>query len=404
MTQANENIRDFLSCSVRYENVVLGKSLDQAAVAADAVNQKFMPQLSSTVETGQDLLSGNDKNKNTNWSVFLSQNIYSRTNSTLMNTQNMNIKAQEELIKAQLLFQTTEKSETILEYISTIEDRNAIKNQIERQESLLKLLDALVKARLSDAGQMLIARSDLLLIKTRLLSKEAQLHDFEEKLKVYPFFSEKFFSSAISRKNFFNFVDSLAPLEIDSRPELLALKYQYQVANHSLKSQESAWQPSLAASLAYNQALANPENLTNTKEALVGLTLTFPIDEFFKTAVSESYERAEMNRVLISKERLRNVLVQENSSDEALLRTTNQSMQLLQESKKNLSMARQVLMKKFELNRISYFEISSLDEKIDSIDNALVEKQIAIWRIYAKWTLQRLISVFQPKNENLKCQ
>ncbi len=99
-------------------------------------------------------------------------------------------------------------------------------------------------------------------------------------------------------------------------------------------------------------------------QLVMGIALTIPISEGFTRGARAAFYRAEISRSETLKEREKTELDIESAFEKSSLNEIKNSIDGLNQSLKLLSQARSILVKKFSLNKIGYFELSGLEDRI----------------------------------------
>lgn len=400
---AEDNIEGFAKCLASFEAKSFGQETNQVKVDRELVEVSTQPSVSSSVGSQADLLGSNSGRMATQWNVAVSKSLYSPALSKSLAGYDESIRASNENEKAKLAVKSLEKLDTLFQYVSAVESRKLIARQIDRQSGLSKLLQELTRARVGDGANMLSSDSDLITLKSKKKEIEVALNFYEKRLQQYPFFNAKRLQDEAERSRFFEFSSDISPLEAINRSEIKALDRKAKADIYFIQSEKAQWYPKLDLSIEYSKFLGAYTAGAADSQLLTGLTLSFPISESYSRTARSSFFRAELSRNEILRERERSNIENESTFEKDSLVDLRRSIDDLSKSLSLLSQARSILVKKFSLNKTSYFELSSLDDRMDQISKNMVSKRIDMWRILSKWYLQR-ISIRLDSSDPSNCR
>ena len=385
-----ENIEHFARCVSSYEAKVLDQDSSQARVDRELVQAMRMPTIATLVGPQADLINQISYTRGTDWNLTLTQNLYSRSLSKSIAAHDENIRASKEQEKMMLLQKSIARLDLLFQYVSSLEGLKLIERQMERQRKLTKLLQTITRARITDGSYMLSAQSDLTVLTAKKRETEINIKYIEKVLEELPFFHFKSFQDEQIR-NYFTFTANLTPSDASSRSEIIALDRKAKSDFYFLQSEEAQWYPRVDLSVAYSNTSQNSAVGLPVNQLIGGISLSVPLSESFTRKARQGFYRAEISRYEALRDREKYALDNEALFEKNILGEIKNSVNDLSESLNLLLQSREIQIKKFSLNKLSYFELSSLDDRIDQTSKNIISKRIESWHLLSKWYLQKII-------------
>ena len=390
-----------ISCLVHYQSQTETQRLAKALAVEEEIAVKSRPEIISSIENHDDLINGKKNPQNSQWSVSLNQSLYSYSENKEIEAQSQIIKSETELTKFETLQSTLSLVDQFMSYISSVGQVKILKSQMESQKKAFNILNEMVKARIIDGSQMLMAESDFKQSQVALKDSELEVENLEKNLKILPFYQSLKFQNFEQIENFFARSDS-EPIKVDQRSELKVLEHSLK-ANQNLYLKESrSWVPRLNASVKYAQSLNNPESRTYSNEMIGSLTLTFPLSDSVYRSKRASLYKSEIHRIEILADRTKSQLKVSLENQKKTFLAAKEQLLVLFEAITSLKKAKEILQKKLQLNKASYIEYSEIEGRINLMTSIELEKKIAIWKMMAVWESEK--RAIQKFNDAIGCQ
>jgi outer membrane protein TolC len=382
----------FISCLIQYQSQTETQRVARALASEEELAVKRRPEITSTIESHDDLINGKKNPNNPQWSVSLNQNLFSYADSKEKEAQSQIVKSETELTKYDVLQGTLGLVDLLMNYISSTGRVQILKTQVESQKKTFNILKEMVKARIVDGSQMLMAESDLMQSQVLLKDSELEVENLEKNLKILPFYQAIKFQNFSQIESFFA-KSEVEPLKVDQRPEVKALEYSLK-ANQSLYLKESrTWIPKLDASITYAQALDNPQALPYREQMIGALTLTIPLSDSVYHSNRASLYKSEVNRIEVLSDRTKSGLKVTIENQKKTLAAAKEQLIVLSEAISSLRKAKEILQKKLQLNKVNYIEFAGIEDRINQMNTIELEKKISIWKMMALWESEKRIAL-----------
>lgn len=385
---AASELTNFVNCLIDYQAKVETERTAKARSNEESAGVKRLPSVSTSLTQSSDLMNRTQSSIDPQWTVSMSQSIYSYSESREIEANSQILKSEIESTRVDILNGLQEQMDLLLGLISAKGRVQVLKAQIESQKKTLHILEVMVQARIIDGSQMLMAESDLMQTTVSLKDAEMTAETNEKNLKILPFFKPSQFQDEKLIEKFF--ADSeIEPIRPEQRPEIKAYEALLK-ANQNLYQKESKeWIPRLDASIQYVNYLENKSQQPYPSELTGNLTLTIPFSEFFQRDARSTFYSSEINRITILSERKKNNLKVNSESEKRNLQAAKDQIVSLRESLTSLSKAKEILQRKLQLNRATYIEFAGLEDRINQTENMILEKKISIWKILARWEAEK---------------
>ena len=396
------SLPQFISCLIQYQSRLETQRLAQALAVEEDVAVKRFPEISSTLESRQDLINGKKNPINPEWSISLKQNIFSYSDSKDREAQKQIVNSEVELTKLDVLQGTLRLVDVFMNYISATGRIQILKDQIESQKKTYNILKEMVHARIVDGSQMLMAESDLMQSQVILKDAELEAESLEKELKILPFYQALKFQNFQQIESFFAKAEA-EPLRLEQRLELKALEYSLKANQNLYQRETKKWIPKLDASLTYAQSVDNPESLAYRNQMIGGVTLTFPISDGFNHSNRASLYKSEISRIEVLSDRTKSNLKVTVENQKKIFTAAKDQLNILSEAISSLKRVKEILQKKLQLNKASYIEFSGVEDRINQMNTIELDKKISIWKMIALWESEKKVSL-RSQNDLSNCQ
>lgn len=264
--------------------------------------------------------------------------------------------------------------QSILFYYKLLEEKRILEQKISRQTRLVSVLRDLVKSKITDGVLLTLSESDLSLLEIKLNELDLR-HQKIQKSFLVP----TQITTAIKNGTVLKIISQLATMKKFSRgankAKIEALESQKRQIKLEDKSNSDYFLPRLDFGLNYYSYLEKSAGIKPADELQLKLQLSLNISDFFSSSV---YTKNQMQQYEYTQALLSDTTLKLSIDDEFNSGRINQiesSLKDLIQVKNKIEKAKDVLSKKLLMNRASYSDYISVDDKLDDIDLQITSMQ-----------------------------
>lgn len=365
---ANTGVETFLSCLASNESSLIGQENSAAELELASAKSSRLPEIEAGLTQNQDILNKNTNESYSALTLDVTQSIYSRSKSLLIEEKQLNLQLHRLNYALKLNDLVVRKIANVFSYLALKDAFSLLQLKSDRQKSLIELLKSLVDSKSSDASSLLLAEADLTLLNLRkndlqlaILRAENDLILPENLLKL------------IVGTNFSKYLNLSDYRRSDPTEKLAVLQNLKEISLWEAKSVklDSSWTPKLDFSGQYvsfltNSNLASPKNTFN-----VGLVLTLPLSEYYLTQSEVAYTKRELNRTLAARERNTRLEQIRQEHNQSRVKLISDSIDHLTKLEISIQLAKKIILKKVIVNKASYSDYINVDDKMDEIAKSI---------------------------------
>lgn len=383
------DLDSLVSCIYDYESNALVTDASDDKIEYLRLKRSKYPTLEASVSSGKDFTNSERNPQATSLDVALSMNVYSSQMNSAIEAQEHRAKAsdvQEAIAGIEL---SNDRIDQIFGLLSVENESVLLGRRKEEQLKVKGMLDVLVRSKVLDGVQALLAsvavqQTELKLLQIKEMLKQAQgrLQDFKiyDKNWATPLFWEEIFRNQAVSKT------PVVVLEKKQNAEL------FQAEQLEIEARKNAWIPTLSVSLAYQQNLDHIDAMPFEKQTLGRVILSMPIDQLFGVSTETKLRNAQALRIQLAGERRLTEVqrLHQNQLDEIEL--LGKTEVLLQQGIQAASLARQGIVVKLKHSRGDFTELSSIDDQLLSLEKSLFENKVQRWKMIAKSRMKEIVA------------
>lgn len=389
---ADPSLNSFVSCIYEYESRTVASVVNEEKIDLLRQQKLYYPTLQASVVGAKDLINGERNPQPTNMEVNLSMNIYSASRSHRVQAQEHRIKASEIQDSFAGLSASGDRLDKVFQYLSLKNEQSLLQERKKEQRKIKEMLEALVRSKVIDGVQPLLANLTMQQIDLRSVEVDMLVSRLKQELS-----EQRIYDPSWDNIGFWEnlFTGEAIPTSLSTALEKQEMTELLRSEQAEAEAKKYAWLPSLTASLGYQQNLDHLDAVAFDNQMIGAVTLTVPLDELFGSKSELSLRRAQAFRIQAIGERkvADNLRAQKQDLDEA--RSIELSEKILKEGVADAARARQGLLAKLKYNRADYSELSLLEEQKFSLEKSLIDKKVQRWQTVARSRLKSLVAAGQ---------
>ena len=399
--QAQIQVREFISCIAPLGNSSLSADLQKFQFDYQEIKAKSYPRVELSLskdESAADLLP-------TSSSVYarlsLSQTVYDRRLNRDLSSAKARLESSRFMAVDGRISFTKKSIEEITEYYLLKEKLKILAQKIERQTSLVSVLKDLVNAKSTDGVLLTLTESDLSILKIKYSELSLQIQRIEKSLFIFERLRKLIVDDSIL-KMVLKFSESKGYQKFADKSLLLSLEYKKRELDSELLSLSESLYPKLSIGVDYFNYLENQNRPGVQSDLLLNVTLTFPISDVYTYRSQRSSKLKLRSFTQLTLDKSKFDLINEDQFKIDRVSQINQSLKDLNSIKKGISRAKDVVSKKFLINRASYSDYIQIDDRVDEVEEQISFNQLEKAKILMFNEIESFFSA-ELSNESLNC-
>jgi len=367
------DLTNLYECLATTSNKDYWSNLNRQILDISKISSKIFPEFTAELAKTSDAFNSNLQEP-AYVSIRAEQVLYDKN----LNQQVDSAEAALETIRWQKTSSTIEDLkntlQTIFLYYKMLEEKQIIDQKLSRQSKLVSVLRDMVKSKISDGVLLTLSESDLTLLQIKSNELGLRIQKIQKSI-----LAPEPITKAIVNGTVLKLAKQLAATRKFSRRANKAnteafesQKKQIEIENRSFGD---TFFPRVAFGLNYFSFLEKSGGVKPADELQVSLQLRLNFSELYTSA---QYSKNQAQQLDYIQAKLKEVSLKLAAEDDYNLERINQinlSLKDLNQVKTNIENAKDVLSKKLLLNKASYSDYISVDDKLDDVDMQIASMQ-----------------------------
>lgn len=365
------SLEDVYACIPFTSDQAYWVDLNQQILETSILAQKKRPEVSVDMYRTSQLQASSFAQSPSYIRLGIQQNIYDKKLNREVASAEANLEAVRWKLTSQRIEEAKIQFQAILNYYQLIEEKKVLTHKAERLSRLVSILKDLVASKITDGVLLLMSESDLRVLEIQTDELNLKISKIQKSLlgprKIVHSVQDgtiyKLANQVASTKKYSRFADKSKISFLESQQKVFEIQNAYKA---------ETLLPRLTLGANYFNYFESSEQLPTQNEMVFSLQLTMEFSDFFNYTKFRSNQTSKIshNHSLIV---LRNLESENNDSyNLERMRQIDRSIDQLGEVKVKIGTAKDILSKKLLMNKATYSDYISADDKLDEIEYQIV--------------------------------